>query len=227
MSGAIDWFAGAWREFASRFRARSNEGPIDTVEKLAEFAATRSAFVSQKKLYGYVKTRMGTRYVSMFEDETFIASINIAKMHVFAACLSDLTIFCVARAASLGDLTAQQRESLADECHRRGIAQYADQAPSDDAPGEWAAVFRQRLADVHWENAAATGEVFEASPKALLRWAPIAPELKKYDAEIVKNSIRFAWNEVRMDYRARLDADGLRADLTSLAATGADDAGMS
>lgn len=215
MSGVMGRFADAWSAFAARFRARGNEGPIDTVDKLAEFVVTRAAFVSQKKLYGYVKTRMGTRYVSMFEDETFIASVNIAKMHVFAACLSDLTIFCVARAAALGGLTAEQREGLADDCHRRGIARHADQAPSDDAPGEWTAAFRRRIEEVHWENAAATGEVFEASPKALLRWAPIAPELKKYDAEIVRNSIRFAWNEVRMDFRARLDADALRADQAS------------
>ena len=213
MSGIVGRLGVAWRAFAARFSTRGNEGPIDSVDKLFDFAATRSAFVAQKKLYGYVKTRMGTRYVSMFEDETFIASINIAKMHVFAACLSDLTVFCVARAASLGGLAADERDAMARECYRRGIAPYADQAPTPDAADEWVAAFDKRVGDVHWDNAAATGEVFELSPKALLRWAPIAPEHKKYDAEIVRNSIRFAWNEVRMDYRARLDADALRGSL--------------
>lgn len=213
MSGIVGRLAVAWRAFAARFSTRGNEGPIDSVDKLFDFAATRSAFVAQKKLYGYVKTRMGTRYVSMFEDETFIASINIAKMHVFAACLSDLTVFCVARAASLGGLAADERDAMARDCYRRGIAPYADQAPTPDSADEWVAAFDKRVGDIHWDNAAATGEVFELSPKALLRWAPIAPEHKKYDAEIVRNSIRFAWNEVRMDYRARLDADALRGSL--------------
>ncbi|EIM73317.1 hypothetical protein A33O_16150 [Nitratireductor aquibiodomus RA22] len=45
---------------------------------------------------------MGTRYPSMFEDDVFIGSINIAKLHVFAACLSDLTIHAVAKVGAEG-----------------------------------------------------------------------------------------------------------------------------
>ena len=90
---------GIWRKVAALFGLGRETGPIDSAAALEAFVATRSAFVAQKTLYGYVKTRMGTRYVAMFEDKAMIASLNIAKMHVFAACLSDLSIYAVATVA--------------------------------------------------------------------------------------------------------------------------------
>ena len=75
-----------------------HRGKISTIAQLCDFIATRAAFVSQKKLYGYVQTRMGMDYAKNFQDEVFLASLNIAKMHVFAACLSDLAIYAVAEA---------------------------------------------------------------------------------------------------------------------------------
>lgn len=71
-------------EFLARLTVRRDSGPIDTVESLCRFVSTRAAFVAQKTLYGYLKTRMGTRYPRMFEDDVLIASIDVAKMHVLS-----------------------------------------------------------------------------------------------------------------------------------------------
>jgi hypothetical protein len=49
-------------------------------------------------------------------------------------------------------------------------------------------------------------DIFSESPAALVRWAPIAPELKQFDQEIVENSIKFKWRDVRRDLGKRLDA---------------------
>ena len=87
-----------WRKFMTLVGARPDTAPVDSVTALEKFVATRSAYVAQKTLYGYVKTRMGIRYAAMFEDKNMIASLNIAKMHVFAACLADLSIYAVATA---------------------------------------------------------------------------------------------------------------------------------
>jgi hypothetical protein len=39
-----------------------------------------------------------------------------------------------------------------------------------------------------------------------VRWAPIVENLKELDEEIVKNSVRFRWQEIRRDLRRNLDA---------------------
>ena len=203
--------SGLLKDFAARFAVTRDNDPIDSVAELQRFVMTRAAFVAQHKLYGYVKTRMGTRYPAMFEDDRFIQSLNIAKMHVFAACLSDLTIHAVAKATSGVD--AGTRSSLAASVFENGVAEYEGQAAGEGDAAAWKGAFAERLKNVNWENVAAGADAFTTSPKALVRWAPIAEELKKYDVEIVRNSVRFAWHEVIRTLRKRLDAAAIQAEL--------------
>ena len=78
------------------FSIRFDKSAIESIDSLAEFIQTRSAYVAQTSLYGYLKTRMGTRFRQVFEDDTFLPSINRAKWRTYGACLSDLTVFAAA-----------------------------------------------------------------------------------------------------------------------------------
>ena len=62
---------------------------IDSLEDLKNFIQERSAHVTQTTLYGYIKTRIGSRYAMMFEDKVFLESINIAKWKIYVKSLSD------------------------------------------------------------------------------------------------------------------------------------------
>ena len=62
---------------------------------LKEFIQKKSAWVSQVTLYGYLKTRMGAKYVLMFEDEIFLGSINKAKWNIYVVALQDLTFYTI------------------------------------------------------------------------------------------------------------------------------------
>ena len=52
---------------------------IKNIDDLAEFIQKKSAWVAQVTLFGYLKTRMGTKWVLHFDDEKFLASLNLAK----------------------------------------------------------------------------------------------------------------------------------------------------
>jgi hypothetical protein len=212
MASLLERGAVIWREAVARFAARNEKTPIATVAELHEFCASRSAFIAQKKLYGYLKARMGTRYPAMFEDDVLIGSINIAKMHVFAACLSDMIVFAVALAGANGRLEREDQIAMARESYRLGIAGNRGSMPDEEAESEWLAAFDRRIEDVNWANVAAGGDCFTESPTALFDWAPIAPQLKQQDEEIVRNSIRFAWIEVKQGLRKRLDANAVAPD---------------
>lgn len=201
-------------EFLSRLTIRRDSGPIDGVDSFCRFVSTRSAFIAQKTLYGYLKARMGTRYPSMFEDDVMVASINIAKMQIFAACLSDMTLFAVSQALPAGQGDDATRRALASDCYRRGLADNAEQAREIEAfsAEDAIAAFERRLAFRDWDTGPSGRDIFTESQSALYRWAPIAPELKQYDQEIVENSIRFAWQEVRIRFAKRLDGPGVAAD---------------
>ncbi len=202
-------------EFFARLSIRRDSGPIDSIDALCRFVSTRSAFIAQKTLYGYLKTRMGTRYPSMFADDVYVASIDIAKMHVFAACLSDLTVYAVSRA--LRDAPdGSACSALAQRCFDSGLADNDEQAQRIDAfsVADAKAAFVQRLAFLDWQTASPGPALFKSSPKALVEWAPIAPELKRDDVEIVENSIRFSWRDVREQFERRINGPAIVAELS-------------
>lgn len=201
------------------FSTRWNESPLDTVESAAEFVGSRAAFVAQTTLYGYVRTRAGTRYSKLFDEDLFVKSLNISKWRVFLACTRDLAAFLAAKAC-LGHDRETERE-LAGLLFDAALGAYDE--PEEAGP-DWAEAVRETRAKM------LTSEIdpddveaaFARSCEALVHWAPIADELKELDEEIVLNSIRFKWKEVRTKLASLLDGDALLADLRGEVPSGAD-----
>ena len=75
------------------FKAFIPKKKIKSLDELENFIQTKSAWVAQVTLYGYLKTRMGTRYVLHFENDKFMASVNVAKWNIYSVALQDLTFF--------------------------------------------------------------------------------------------------------------------------------------
>jgi hypothetical protein len=212
MTSLRDKAGGFWQKFTVLLGLGRGTGPIDGVAALEHFVSTRSAYVAQKTLYGYVKTRMGTRYVAMFEDKTMIASLNIAKMHVFAACLSDLSIYAVATAVYKRAVPNTSSGALARRCFAAGLRDNSAHAPAEFSGQECVDAFDRRLSETDLQHGARQPEIFSQSPAALVRWAPIADNLKKLDNEIIENSVKFAWRDVREQFNQRLDAAAVTDD---------------
>jgi hypothetical protein len=200
------------RGAAGMFRFRRERAPIDSVAALDDFVATRSTYLAQKTLYGYVKTRMGIRYPAMFEDKNIIASLNIAKMHVFAACLSDLTIYGVAVALHGLAVGNDERQEMARRCYAAGLRAVTADAPAEFSAQDCIGEFDRRLADTDWQSGARQLENFTRSPRALFKWAPIADELKNFDREIIENSVKYAWRDIREQYQKRIVGEAVGAD---------------
>ena len=75
------------------FKAFIPKKKIKNINDLKEFIQKKSAWVSQVTLYGYLKTRMGTRYVLHFDNEVLLESINKAKWNIYSIALQDLTFY--------------------------------------------------------------------------------------------------------------------------------------
>jgi hypothetical protein len=200
-----------WRRVYGVLRTRRETAPIDSVAGLQEFVATRSAYLAQKTLYGYVKTRMGSRYPAMFHDRNIIASLNIAKLMVFAACLSDLTIYAVAHALGR-EAGIDVQQALARRCYAAALKENAADAPAEFRAQDCIDEFERRLAGTDWAYGARQPDNFTLSPPALVRWAPIEDKLKNFDREIIENSVKFAWRDIREQFRSRIDAEAVRTD---------------
>ena len=181
------------------FRRRSF--PIESLESASEFVATRAAFVAQKTMFGYVKTRMGTSYPEMFRDDVMVSSLKIATLYHYSACLSDLMLY-VFRTLSLKYQVPRDRcITEATTGFRKGLV--GNLGPDDEIFNLEGACtsFKARIDSAQWDEPFETLEIFSHSPKSLVRWAPISDEFKKLDQDIAENSVTFAWIEIRKEFK--------------------------
>jgi hypothetical protein len=190
---------------AQAIKVRLDRGPIGTLERLVEFNRMRAAYVAQTSLYGYLKTRMGTRYVELFQDDAYVASINKAKWPIFASCLADLTVFSCALVHRGGDLEPAATADLAIHSFRQAVDQAFDKDVREDIGSPAIEAFQARARLTDWPDAAEGENAFGRSPADLIARAPIIDEFKGLDSEIVINSMRFRWRDVRQQLRRRLD----------------------
>lgn len=209
-SHVADWWQ-TLRDYVGAGGRRRNEPVIDRAS-LRRFLEGRSSHVAQTSLYGYMRTRAGQRYPELFEDDVFVVAINIAKWHVWLACLADLAVYAGGmlvrqRPADEARIAHLMREAVNDILRDTGVP--ADAGEEFSAHAERV---RERIAQCNW-TAVTDGEgAFSESPAALVKWAPIVDTLKQMDEEIVMNSVRFRWQETRRDLRQILDADAILSE---------------
>jgi len=169
---------------------------INSKKDLRNFIQERSAHVTQTTLYGYIKTRIGSRYAMMFEDEVFLKSINLAKWNIYMTALTDCTFYVFSYLIDKKNL--KQNDSLEIFIE---IIEYERSNGLEDALFESTKLeFNQKLKEIDW-NIYHQDNPFKNSGLSLLKWSPIAENLKVFDKEIVLNSIKLKWNLVENDFK--------------------------
>ena len=169
---------------------------INSKEDLKNFIQERSAHVTQTTLYGYIKTRIGTRYAMMFEDEVFLKSINLAKWNIYMAALTDCTFYVFSYLIDKKSLTKNDALEVFIEIIKNEKNNGLDSKLYEDTKLE----FNQRLKEIDWKIYHQNNP-FKNSGLLLLKWSPIADNLKILDKEIVLNSIKLKWNIVENEFK--------------------------
>jgi len=169
---------------------------INSKEDLRNFIQERSAHVTQTTLYGYIKTRIGSRYAMMFEDEVFLKSINLAKWNIYMVALTDCTFYVFSYLIDKKNL--KQNDAL--EVFTKIIQNEKSNGLEDELFESTKLEFNQKLKAIDWKTYH-KGNPFKNSGLSLLKWSPIAENLKVFDKEIVLNSIKLKWNLVENDFK--------------------------
>ena len=168
---------------------------IDNYSDLKEFIQKKSAWVSQVTLYGYLKTRMGAKYVLMFEDEIFLGSINKAKWNIYVVALQDLCLYSV---SYLKEFSQKHDTGKAKEIFLEILIDEKKNQMPIDLIEKTKKEFNERLNNINWENYH-KDLPFNNSALALYKWAPIADELKVLDRKIVLNSMILKWDIIKKE----------------------------
>ena len=185
------------REYLFPLRKITNKfQSINSKENLQNFIQERSAHVTQTTLYGYLKTRIGTRYAIMIEDEKFAESINIAKWNIYVTAISDLTFYVFSYLIDKKNLKKNDAEeiflNIINEESKNGL----NKNIYENAKNE----FISKAKNINWHKYYQNNP-FKESGLALYKWSPIADELKVLDKEIVLNSIKLKWNLVENEFK--------------------------
>jgi len=203
--------AKSWRTLGRYmgFGNQKSNAIITSPETLAQFINGRASHVTQTSLYGYLKTRAGTRFPELFENPDILTSINIAKWNIWLACVSDLCIFTGLLIHQSGRVKPAEIDLLMPSILDRILheTEYSPEAGESMQTASESA--RQRISSWDWTLDYDDDSIFSQSPEALYYWSPIADELKVRDEAIVRNSIRFRWIEVRRSVREKLDIESI------------------
>ena len=169
---------------------------ITNISELKDFIQRKSAWVSQETLYGYLKTRMGAKYILMFEDEIFLGSINKAKWNIYAVALQDLTFYSLSYLKN--NLNFDQTLKAKDIYEKILNEEKNNQMPSDIIENS-IKKFNERLEKIDWQKYH-LNLPFNESALALYEWSPIADELKTLDKKIVLNSMILKWDNIKKEF---------------------------
>ena len=200
----LTWRDLSWNDFKvylfALFKAFIPKKKISNLDELENFIQTKSAWVTQVTLYGYLKTRMGTRYVLHFENDEFMGSVNLAKWNIYSVALQDLTFFTFSKLKA--DFNYQEMKNAEEIFFKILDDETSNKMPQDiieDAKKN----FVERMKGINWDTYH-NDLPFNPSALSLYKWAPIAEELKNLDRKIVLNSVILKWNVVKKEFDERI-----------------------
>ena len=169
---------------------------IKNLKDLEEFIQKKSAWVSQVTLYGYLKTRMGTKYVLHFDNEKFLGSIYTAKWIIYYVSLQDLTFYTF---SFLNLVNNYQEVGQAKIIYKSILDQEKINGMPIDVIDKAIKEFDQRYENIDWKKYC-KDLPFNKSALALYEWAPVAQELKNLDRKIVLNSMILKWDNIKEEF---------------------------
>lgn len=187
--------------------------PIISIFEYINYAERQAAFVSQVSLYTYIKTRAGTQWPKLFENETYLASMKIARWHIFGAAVADLALYLGAMMVIKADITEKQAQKIAEQVITSILNTYDQDDISQKDFQKMMKDGLKRAKNADWHDLADGPNAFQGSSDALIHWAPIADELKNLDIEIVRNSIHLRWINVRREIKDTLMPEQIKSTL--------------
>ena len=178
------------------FKAVIPKRKIRNVADLQDFIKKKSAWVTQVTLYNYLKTRIGTKYVLMFDDEIFLSSINKAKWNIYLVSLQDLTFYTLSYLKALHNYNGEHH---AEEIYQDILNLEKKNEMPEEIIIKGKKQFLERLKNIDWDTHYKSLP-FNESALALYEWAPVADELKTLDRKIVLNSMILKWDNIKEEF---------------------------
>jgi hypothetical protein len=183
--------------FSPLFNLFKPKRKISNLYDLTDFIHKKSAWITQMTLYGYLKTRMGAKYILMFDDEIFLQSVDKAKWNIYMVSIQDFILFTLSYLKTIKIFDATEKanqifkEILDEEDQNKLPPDIREKAERD---------FVERINKINWSTHYKSLP-FNNSALALYHWSPVADELKTLDRKIVLNSMILKWDNIEKEFK--------------------------
>lgn len=204
----------ALRDSLLSFATRRKGPPIADFDGLADALVAEAQHVAQSSVYAYCRARTGFMAPKLFDEKEFLASLDVTRWEAFAACLADFAIIVEGQLRDALPEDNGARRNLFVQLYRNGLARY----PAPEHRDGWDDAierFDQRIA---WavENAPRPADdVAGAAGQVVYDHLPVHPDMRRFDEEMVVNSVRFRMCRAAEDFPRRIDFPVLTASLSA------------
>ena len=175
------------------------EKRIANIDILQDYIQRKSAFITQETLFGYLKTRIGTNYVKMYDNDDFVASINIAKWNIYLIAIQDMLFFTFSYLYAKNRYQNTEDAKILFQKILDKELQEKDHPLPSDIYQKRLKQFEERIQNISWMTYYKE-DPFKTSSESLHYWAPVADELKNLDKTIVINSMQLKWQNIVKEF---------------------------
>ena len=191
---------------------------IASLESLAEFMASQSAFVAQKCTIDYCQERSGLMWPKLEKEASFRDALDRARWEAYPLVLSDVGIIIEGAARSaIPDGAMLRWADWLIGAYTGSLTRYG--LPRHRSPeaswGEDIDRFRRRLGQAQMAAPRPVHEIGSESGQALHRLMPMHPSLTRLDATMICNNVRLRLGRVYEDMDRDLDRAAIAAALSS------------
>ena len=189
-----------WKFFGTAKPPRSRD-----VAGLAGFLDREAAFLSQQASIEYSRARTGLLSQRIFNEDAFLAALDVCRWEAFAAVLADMIVITEGRLRPLVGQRSLEMRTMLEHLYGDILARYP---LPEHRPQGWSDVIQalpQRLARAQLAPPRPPHSIAVRSAKRLFETLPFHPSVRKNDKEMVVNSVRFGM--VRFCERMAQDVD--------------------
>lgn len=196
---------GLWVKLARNWR----DLPLENLESLRDFIATRAALVAQKVAVDYCRGKTGLFSHALFTEKDFQDALTVCRWESFAATLADILIMTegilrpATSAVGGADGAGRVGDALA-RLYPEILASYP--VPIHRKEKGWSdaeAAFAIRFAAARAQPPRPPVEVADHSARRLFETLPIHTNMRQFDEEIVHGAVRFRLVAVQQELQRR------------------------
>lgn len=190
------------------FRRTQPVVALNDAGRLADYIATRAAFVSQRGTTEYCRARTGILWSKLMLEKPFLDALEGCRWIGFAATAADIALLIDGRLRRAAGTEPWQRE-LVIGCFAEALHHYPEPAV---LPGGWQGEIEDLTGRLDLARLAApkpAQDLGVAAAARIFESLPIHPRLRVHDEELVRNHMRFAMVNVAQELDLALDAAAL------------------